>query len=173
MRNHNPVAVPQDRGIVSPARAGAELFLVSLLILFLELACIRWFPAHVLFLTFFTNTVLLACFLGMSVGCLAARRPTNYLRLTPFFLALALVAAHGVERARGSFERMVDVGRQVSPQMIFFGTEDHSSEQLWSPYYRIDYDRTGPHPRFIRVNLIGHQGMVSKSDPSLAYALPH
>ena len=48
-----------------------DLFLVSILILFLELACIRWFPAHVLFLSFFTNTVLLACFLGMSVGCLA------------------------------------------------------------------------------------------------------
>ena len=54
-------------------RARGDLFLISLLILFLELACIRWFPAHVLFLTFFTNTVLLACFLGMSLGCLASR----------------------------------------------------------------------------------------------------
>jgi len=46
-----------------------------LLVLFLELACIRWFPSHVLFLTFFVNLVLLACFVGMSVGCLVARRP--------------------------------------------------------------------------------------------------
>jgi hypothetical protein len=45
-----------------------HLFAVSLLVLFLEQAAIRWFPAHVLFLTFFTNTVLLACFLGMSIG---------------------------------------------------------------------------------------------------------
>src|SRR5436189_4208166 len=82
----------------SRSRAGTELFLISLLILFLELACIRWFPAHVLFLTFFTNTVLLACFLGMSVGCLAASRPRNYLKATPALLALAVVAAHGVER---------------------------------------------------------------------------
>ena len=51
-----------------------DLFLISLLTLFLELTCIRWFPSHVLFLTFFTNTVLLACILGISVGCLAARR---------------------------------------------------------------------------------------------------
>ena len=58
----------------SPSRASI-CFTISLLVLFLELACIRWFPAHVLFLTFFTNTVLLACFLGMSVGCLAANRP--------------------------------------------------------------------------------------------------
>ena len=50
-----------------------DLFAISLLVLFLELACIRWFPAHVLFLTFFTNTMLLAGFLGMSVGCLTTR----------------------------------------------------------------------------------------------------
>src|SRR5436189_6039954 len=87
----------------SRSRAGTELFLVSLLILFLELACIRWFPAHVLFLTFFTNTVLLACFLGMSVGCLAAGRQRNYLAWTPALLALALAAAHGVEMTSGTF----------------------------------------------------------------------
>ena len=28
-----------------------DLFLISFLILFLELACIRWFPAHALYLT--------------------------------------------------------------------------------------------------------------------------
>ena len=51
-------------------RTRVDLFVVSFLVLFLEVAAIRWFPAHVLFLTFFTNTVLLACFLGMSIGCL-------------------------------------------------------------------------------------------------------
>src|SRR2546429_7479242 len=93
------------------ASASGELFLISLLILFLELACIRWFPAHVLFLTFFTITVLLACFLGMSVGCLAARRPTNYITLTPALLGLALVSAYTIEglMAAGG-ERFVDVG---------------------------------------------------------------
>ena len=45
-----------------------DLFLISFLTLFLELTCIRWFPSHVLFLTFFTNTVLLASILGISVG---------------------------------------------------------------------------------------------------------
>src|SRR5437763_16067755 len=108
MRNHNPVTLPQDRGIVSPARAGAELFLISLLILFLELACIRWFPAHVLFLTFFTNTVLLACFLGMSVGCLAAGRRRSYLAWTPVLLAVALAAAHGAEGPRPHLREVLD-----------------------------------------------------------------
>src|SRR6185369_18024566 len=91
-----------------------DLFLISWLVLFLELACIRWFPAHVLFLTFFTNTVLLACFLGMSVGCLAANRRGNYLLWSPVLLAVALAAAHAVELERSSLEPRLDVGRQAS-----------------------------------------------------------
>src|SRR6476661_10223456 len=89
---------------------GFELFLISLLILFLELACIRWFPAHVLYLTFFTNVVLLASFLGMSVGCLAARDRNNYLSWTPLLLVIALGGAHAVEIGSSSLIRFVDVG---------------------------------------------------------------
>jgi hypothetical protein len=42
-----------------PARPYIDLFLISFLILFFELACIRWFGSTVVFLTFFTNVVLL------------------------------------------------------------------------------------------------------------------
>ena len=72
-----------------------DLFLISLLTLFLELTCIRWFPSHVLFLTFFTNTVLLASILGIAVGCLAAKRKSNLLLWTPLVLIIALGSAHG------------------------------------------------------------------------------
>ena len=91
-----PTNPPQPTGIPaapSTRTAGADtwaeridLFIVSWLILFLELACIRWFPARVLFLTFFTNLVLLACFVGMSIGCLAARSKRNWLTWTPWLL---------------------------------------------------------------------------------------
>ncbi|HSA92266.1 MAG TPA: hypothetical protein VLE48_04590 [Terriglobales bacterium] len=101
----------------------ADLFLVSFLVLFLELACIRWFPAHVLYLTFFTNTVLMACFLGMSVGCLAASRSRNYLMGTPVLLLVAVAGGQLVEYARHSIERVVVVGNQASPQLVYFGTE--------------------------------------------------
>ncbi|MGH9873946.1 MAG: hypothetical protein ACRD9S_15965 [Pyrinomonadaceae bacterium] len=107
---------------------GFELFLISLVILFLELACIRWFPAHVLYLTFFTNVVLLASFLGMSVGCLAAGDRHNYLTWTPLLLVIALATAHGVEISSGSFIKFVDVGNQTSPQQVYFGTEYHSQD---------------------------------------------
>ena len=104
-------------------RAGFDLFLISLIILFVELACIRWFPAHVLFLTFFTNTVLLACFLGMSAGCLGASRPWSFVYATPFLLAAAMTAAHLVEHRRAGVAKLVSVGNQASPQLVFFGTE--------------------------------------------------
>src|SRR5437868_2100210 len=104
-------------------RARLNLFLTSVLLLFLELACIRWFPAHVLFLTFFTNTVLLACFLGMSLGCLAAGHRRNYLHSTPALLAITMLAAIGVEQLREKLEPLLDVGHQASPQFVYFGTE--------------------------------------------------
>jgi SAM-dependent methyltransferase len=105
------------------AGARAELFLISLLVLFLELVCIRWFPSHVLFLTFFTNTVLLACVLGISVGCLAANRRLDFLPWTPLLLIVALGGAHLVEYQRQLSNSIVDVGNQSSPQMVFFGVE--------------------------------------------------
>ncbi|HSA60347.1 MAG TPA: hypothetical protein VLJ37_11760 [bacterium] len=114
--------------IDSAASDGFDLFLISAVILFLELAAIRWFPAHVLYLTFFTNVVLLACFLGMSVGCLAANRRRNYLAWTPFLLVVALAAAHFVEISSGSLAKFIDVGQQASPQLIFFGTEYHTQD---------------------------------------------
>ncbi|HKY29926.1 MAG TPA: hypothetical protein VJM12_18435 [Pyrinomonadaceae bacterium] len=108
---------------------GFELLLISLIILFLELACIRWFPAHVLYLTFFTNVVLLASFLGMSVGCLTAGRSRNYLTWTPLIILIALGAAQAVEISSSLLIQFVDVGNQVSPQQVYFGTE-YSSQDL-------------------------------------------
>ena len=109
-------------------RDRVELFLVSVLVLFLELACIRWFPAHVLFLSFFTNTVLLACFLGMSVGCLAARSRRDYLAWTPLLLVVALAAASWVEWERQRTQSILDFGSQASTQLVFFGVESQSTD---------------------------------------------
>ena len=147
-----------------------DLFLISLLILFLELACIRWFPAHVLFLTFFTNTVLLACFVGMSVGCLAARSKRNYLTWTPFLLVLALAAGHSVEVLMRVYARRVAgledvwIARMdatlaaVTPRLVY---PDGSPQLVGS---RVDWE-TGeqaplfageiPYPTPVGVNVIG------------------
>ncbi len=112
---------PQESGSL---RAGFELFFISFLILFLELACIRWFGSTVIFLTFFTNIVLMACFLGVSVGCLASRRQWSWIDL---LVPLALVAAGSAVGFlwlyNASTRLMIDVGSQQSPQLIYFGTD--------------------------------------------------
>jgi len=115
-------------GDIVSFRAKAELFLISLLLLFLELACIRWFPAHVLFLTFFTNTILLASFLGMSLGCLAASRPQNFLVHTPALLLVSMAAAQVIGQWRFPLESVLRVGNPASPQLVFFGTDYASND---------------------------------------------
>ena len=121
--------VPHSTAPGAPSwQARVDLFLISLLILFLELSCIRWFPAHVLFLTFFTNTMLLACFLGMSVGCLAAGRRQDYLVWTPLLLAMALASALLVDTERRRLDSVVDVGHQNAPQLVFFGVDFQSGD---------------------------------------------
>lgn len=49
-----------------------RVFLASFLVLFLEVALIRWMPANVRLLSYFSNFILLASFLGIGVGCLMA-----------------------------------------------------------------------------------------------------
>jgi hypothetical protein len=110
-------------GPATRTRPALDLFVVSALILFLELAFIRWFPAHVLFLTFFTNVMLLACFVGMSVGCLTARSPRRHLLRTPLLLAAALAVGLVLNMARSRLEHYVDVGGQKQAEVVFFGTE--------------------------------------------------
>lgn len=103
-----------------------ELFLVSFLILFFELAAIRWFAATVVFLTFFTNIVLLACFLGMSVGLLTASRPVNLVRTVLPLAMLSFAAAVATNLLYWQWADAVTIGlgdQQASPQLIYFGTE--------------------------------------------------
>ena len=93
-----------------PPTARRDLFIVSALFLFLELAFIRWFPAEVLFLTFFTNTVLLASFLGLSLGCLATRHRVNYLAFTPLLLVVGIGAGTAMEWIRQSLQNILNAG---------------------------------------------------------------
>src|SRR5262245_55006225 len=107
-------------------RLGLHLFLVGFLVLFLELACIRWFAAYVVFLQFFTNVALIASFLGMSCGCLAARSNRDWPGYFPFLALTAVVAAlclyYAYHRWRWN-DLAIYVGYQGSPQEVFFGTE--------------------------------------------------
>jgi hypothetical protein len=79
--------------IVRDARA--RIFLISFALLFFELLCIRWIPSYVRFLSYFTNFVLLAAFLGIGLGILSSRRSRFFFPPFPLMLiALVLVVAY-------------------------------------------------------------------------------
>ena len=68
-----------------------RLVLLSFLMLFVELGLIRWAGAYNVYLSFFTNFILLASFLGVGVGFLRAKGRFDLFRLAPLALAALFV----------------------------------------------------------------------------------
>jgi len=67
-------------------RQKTKLVLVSFLGLFLELGLIRWFPAHIFSIAFFSNVVLIASFLGLGLGFLLSHYERNFFNFFPYIL---------------------------------------------------------------------------------------
>jgi len=67
---------------------GPRLALLSFLMLFVELALIRWIGSDVIYLSYFSNFVLLGSFLGIGVGFLRANARTDLFALAPAILAV-------------------------------------------------------------------------------------
>src|SRR5262249_35922091 len=87
-----PDAAPGVDSRPQPQRSDrVRLGFSSFLMLFVELALIRWITANNVYVTEATNFVLLASFLGIGIGFLNATSGRDYLRWTPLAL-LALVA---------------------------------------------------------------------------------
>jgi hypothetical protein len=88
-----------------------RLLALSFLMLFVELALIRWTGSNILYLSYFSNFILLASFLGIGLGFLRADARRNLFPLAPIGLA-ALVA----------FVRIfpVEIDRSGT-ELIFFG----------------------------------------------------
>jgi SAM-dependent methyltransferase len=90
-------ASPMSRVLPSPrhrfapvaplAGAPVRLLLTSATILFVELLLIRWIPANVKYIGYFSNFVLMASFLGIGLGIILGRRGVR-LPLSPFPLLL-------------------------------------------------------------------------------------
>jgi SAM-dependent methyltransferase len=73
---------------------GAKVFLASFLVLFLEVALIRWMPSYIRLLAYFSNFILLASFLGIGVGCLLAPARTRLFVWFPALQAIVVGAAY-------------------------------------------------------------------------------
>lgn len=93
MRNEGDGAGVAPATAPPPTSQGPRLRLVALsgLMLFIELALIRWTGSNVLHLSYFSNFVLLGSFLGIGLGFLRAGRRGDLFVWAPLALA-ALVA---------------------------------------------------------------------------------
>ncbi len=69
-------------------------FLASFLVLFLEVALIRWMPAYIRLLSYFSNFILLASFLGIGIGCLLAPARSRLFRFFPLVQAAVVAAVY-------------------------------------------------------------------------------
>jgi len=87
-----------------------SLFVCSFAVLFVELTCIRWIPAYIRYLGYFSNFILLASFLGIGLGILQARRTVDLQAVFPLVLAVIVVVV-------SVFKLEI---RVTSSQVIFF-----------------------------------------------------
>ncbi|HEU5230434.1 MAG TPA: hypothetical protein VFU49_21620 [Ktedonobacteraceae bacterium] len=107
---------PQHPFITSPR---LRIFLVSFTMLFFELLCIRWIPSYVRFLSYFTNFVLMASFLGIGLGMLSARRKRFWFPPFPVLvLALTIIVA------LNKFDLRIS-----STQVLYYGAGEVQSVQ--------------------------------------------
>ncbi len=87
----------------------------------MELLLIRWIPANVRYIGFFSNFLLIASFLGIGLGILLGRNGASP-RLSPFAFVLA-----GVVALVGHFQLNVQVR---SSEEIFFGLAESRAADL-------------------------------------------
>jgi len=74
-------------------RRDAEIFLVSALILYLEVLLIRWIGTEIRIFAYLGNLVLVVCFFGVGLGCYQASHPASLTRsAVNLTLLVALIA---------------------------------------------------------------------------------
>ncbi|MGZ3588722.1 MAG: spermidine synthase [Candidatus Limnocylindrales bacterium] len=110
--------LPPLPGLADPR---TRLFLTSGTLLFVELLLIRWIPAEVRYIGFFSNFLLMASFLGIGLGILLGRRGGR-LPISPFALLLFAVV-------------MLVYGVQLNVQVhsadeLFFGLAESKSADV-------------------------------------------
>ena len=98
-----------------------QLLLASFLMLFVELVLIRWAGAYIVYLSYFSNFVLLGSFLGIGLGFLRAHRGPDLFKWAPFALAVFL----GLVKA---FPVQID---RTGGDLIYFGSLETKGLPTW------------------------------------------
>ena len=74
-------------------RCDVEIFIVSALMLYLELVLIRWIGTEIRIFAYLGNLILVVCFFGVGLGCSLSERPVSLWRMgLNVFLLTFLVA---------------------------------------------------------------------------------
>nr|HPG31246.1 hypothetical protein [bacterium] len=107
------------------------LFFASFIILFIELTLIRYLSSNIHLLGFFSNTVLLASFLGMGIGCLLKKRFGSSDYIFPF-LIIGLIIASIIFYQKNIY---LSLGGMTSKSDIFFGGIFYPRRVLKIPIY--------------------------------------
>jgi hypothetical protein len=98
-----------------------QLLLASFLMLFTELVLIRWAGAYVVYLSYFSNFVLLGSFLGVGLGFLRAHKSPDLFKWAPVSLAIFL----GLVK---SFPVQID---RTGGNLIYFGSLETKGLPTW------------------------------------------
>ncbi len=114
--------LPADTVLERPDYAVVRrLVLGSALMLFLELALIRWLGSNIVHLSYFSNFVLLGSFLGIGLGFLIARKTWSVLPYVPVILAVLVIA---------TFLVPVSIDR-AGDQIIYFTSLTTTGPPAW------------------------------------------
>lgn len=98
-----------DKYLQADKRSWA-IFLISVLGLFLEMLLIRWIGTEVRIFAYLQNTILVACFLGLGIGCFTSRQPIKLQQsLAPLAFLLALMAIPIVRGGIGHISEFLSV----------------------------------------------------------------
>lgn len=150
-------------------RHDVELFIVSILILYLELVPIRWIGTEIRIFAYLGNLILVICFFGVGLGCYLSQRPVSPWRMgLNIFLLAALVAnplywerldLKRITYLLGSFEdyNIWQVGPQLKLAYVLVGLSVLTS-LTWigilylcpSGSYWVNASRS-THDRFVRI----------------------
>jgi hypothetical protein len=98
-----------------------QLIAASFLMLFTELVLIRWAGAYVVYLSYFSNFVLLGSFLGVGLGFLRAHKGPDLFKWAPVSLAAFLALVQGFP---------VEIDRRGG-SLIFFGSLETKGLPIW------------------------------------------
>jgi len=162
-----------------PTRDEAKLFLVSALILYLELVLIRWLGTEIRVFAYLGNLILVTCFFGTGLGCYQAERMPSLGRASLNLLLLVVLTANPFHSERLDLSQMPDwlggfedaplwhiletMGRGAVAALIIIGVVLYLVVFIFIPLGQVLGRSLVEHPRVIRaysINIAGSLGGI-------------